>query len=253
MFHIWEYPHHNRNKGGTTSGRVGRVVAGGSVRGGTMLSMTTSGIKSAIKALEQDKKQMRFAGALALTRTAKRAAEVEKRMAKNQLDKPTPFTLRGFRFDKATKTTLQARVYIMPIQSQYLAWQVAGGRRKGRSSSGEALPVNVAVNKYGNIVGRGKGKIQKLINRPDTFVGTVRGIRGLWQRLYENKGGRFTGAGRSRKRNVESSGLRLLVRFVPSVQYQPRFEFYDVAERVFHAHFGKEFDKALSYARRTAR
>ena len=213
-----------------------------------MLSVITKGVKEVQRQIENDKKQMRFASALALTRTAKHVAEVEKRMAKKKLDEPTPFTLRGFRFGKATKRNLQSRVYIMPIQSQYLAWQIEGGRRPKRSRVGEALPVSVRLNKYGNIVGRGKGKIQKLIARPDTFVGTVRGVYGLWQRGHVSKRGKFSIAGKSRATNI-----KLLIRFVQSVQYEKKLPFYEVAERSFYRRFDREFDKAFAYAMRTAR
>lgn len=218
-----------------------------------MLSIVTRGVNEAIKAIENDKKQARFAAAVALTRTAKIAADAEKKEAAKDLDSPTPFTLRGFRFSKATKANLQSSVYIMPIQSQYLAWQIEGGRRQKRARVGEALPVNVAINKYGNIVGRGTGKLKKLISRPDTFIGTVRGVHGLWQRGGITNAGKFRAAGTSRKRNVQSKRLTLLVRFVPAVQYRPKFDFYATAERTFHKHFEKEFDKALTQARATAR
>ena len=213
-----------------------------------MISVVIKNFGEVSRQISKDAKQATFATAVALTRTAKAAVESEKEHARRQLDNPTPFTLRGFRFEKATKRNLSSRVYIMPIQAGYLYWQIKGGTRPGRSKSGEALPVNVALNKYGNIVGRGKGKIKRLMDRADTFVGTVRGVYGLWQRGNISKRGKFSAATRSR-----ASNIRLLVRFVPDVDYKKRFDFYGIGVRTVDRIFEQEFDKALAYALKTAR
>lgn len=216
--------------------------------------MVVNGVNAVLKEFENDKKQMRFAAAVALTRTAKAAAEEEKQEASRKLEEPTPFTLRGIRFDKATKQNLQARVYVMPIQAEYMHWQVEGGTRQKRAKSGEALPVNIAVNKYGNIVARGRGKLKALINRPDTFIGTVKGVYGLWQRGRSAKNGKFRAQGKVRSAGkTRATTVRLLVRLEPSVRYEPKFKFYDKAEQVFNRRFERELDKALADARRTAR
>ena len=205
-----------------------------------MLSIVTKGVKEVLKAIENDKKQTRFASALALTRTAKQAAAVEQKLAKNQIDRPTPFTLRGIRFEKATPKKLESRVYIQPIQSEYLYWQIEGGTRRKRSKVGEAWPVNIRLNKYGNIPARSKGKLQKLMDQPNTFIKTIRGVKGLWQRSNRTKTGKI-------------KPLKMLARFEPSIQYKPEFKFYEIAGRVFNKNFERQFDKALDYAMRTSR
>ena len=43
------------------------------------------------------RKQVPFAAALGLTNTAKKVMKVEQRMMVKQLDRPTPFTVRGIR------------------------------------------------------------------------------------------------------------------------------------------------------------
>ncbi len=220
-----------------------------------MLNLVQTGTKAAIKAIRQDGKQTRFAAALALTRTAKLGMEVERREAARDLKNPVPFTLRGFRFEKATKTNLESRVYIMPIQSQYLAWQIEGGRRSKRTAVGEALPVNIGINRYGNIIGRKGGKLAKLAARPDTFIGVINGVKGLWQRGNSTRSGKFRASGGTRRRKLKQAAERLvlLVRFEQAVQYRPRFDFYAVGQRVLDQHFETEFDKALEYARSTAK
>ncbi len=198
-----------------------------------MLSIAVKGLDDVKKAFKQDAKQHRYAASLALTRTARQAADDQKAQAEKELDRPTPFTKRGFRYRKATKAKLQSAVYIAPIQAEYLFWAVEGGRRPGRSKKGEALPVGIRMNKYGNIPGRWKGKIRKLINRPNTFVETINGVHGVWQR--------FKGR------------LKLLIRFHKSTKYDKQLKFYKTADKSFYRRYDREFDKALSQALRTAR
>ena len=204
-------------------------------------------VEEAMKGLARiNKKQIPFAAALGLTNTAKRLAEVEKRMMVKQLDRPTPFTIRGIRYQRANKADystgrLHSRVYIMDKQAEYLRLQIQGGTR---TPSGKALPVptkNLKLNKYGNIPG-GQGRIQKLLSRKNTFQGTINGIPGIWQRPAKGK----------RKRGgygtTGPTGLKLLVAYEPTAQYQPRFDFYGIAKRVVPKIVGKEMDRAIARA-----
>ena len=80
------------------------------------------------------KKQMPFAAALGLSMTAKKVAKVEQRMMVRQLDRPTPFTIKGVRWQGASKNDfktgrLRSRVYLMPTQAESLRYQIEGGTR----------------------------------------------------------------------------------------------------------------------------
>jgi hypothetical protein len=44
------------------------------------------------------------------------------------------------------------------------------------------------------------------------------------------------------------SGLKLLVSYEPTAQYQPRFDFYSIAKRVVPKIVGREMDKAIKRA-----
>ena len=94
-----------------------------------------SNVEQAMKGLRRlNKKQIPFAAALGLINTAKRLAEVERCMLVKQLDQPTPFTLRGKRFQRAIKGDyatgrLYSRVFIMNKQAEYLWLQIEGGTR----------------------------------------------------------------------------------------------------------------------------
>ena len=69
--------------------------------------MQISGKSDVDKALKSmrglQRKLMPFAAALGLTMTAKKVAKVEQRMMVRKLDRPTPFTIKGVRWERANK------------------------------------------------------------------------------------------------------------------------------------------------------
>jgi hypothetical protein len=149
-------------------------------------------VEQAMKGLQRlNKQQIPFTAALGLTNTAKELAEVEKRMMVKQLDRPTPFTLRGVRYQRANKADyatgrLHSRVYIMDKQAEYLRLQIEGGTRTPRGTVLTVPTKNLKLNKYGNIPG-GQGRIQKLLNRKNTFQRTINGVYGVWPEASEGQ------------------------------------------------------------------
>ena len=146
-----------------------------------------SDVDKALKGLSRlHKKQMPFAAALGLTNTAMKVAKVEQHMMVRQLDRPTPFTIKGIRWQGANKSDfktrrLHSRVYLMPKQAEYLRFQIEGG---ARTPKGKAIAVptsNVKLNRYGNLAG-GQGRIKRLLAKKNTFQGTIGGVSGIWQR-----------------------------------------------------------------------
>ena len=58
-----------------------------------------SDVDKALKSMRGfQRKQMPFAAALGLSMTAKKVAKVEQRMMVRELDRPTPFTIKGGRW-----------------------------------------------------------------------------------------------------------------------------------------------------------
>ena len=151
-----------------------------------------SDVEKALKGMSRlHKKQMPFAAALGLTMTAKKVAKVEQRMMVRELDRPTLFTIKGVRWQGASKNDfktgrLRSRVYLMPTQAEYLRFQIEGGTRtpKGRAI---AVPTsNVKLNRYGNLAG-GQGRIKRLLAKKNVFQGTIGGVAGIWQRPKRGK------------------------------------------------------------------
>jgi hypothetical protein len=211
-----------------------------------------SDVDKALKSMSRlHKKQMPFAAALGLSMTAKKVAKVEQRMMVRKLDRPTPFTVKGVRWERADKKDfatgrLHSRVYLMPTQAEYLRFQIEGGTR---TPKGQAIAVptsNVKLNRYGNLAG-GQGRIKRLLAKKNTFQGTINGVAGVWQRPKRGKRSRG-GSG-----TIGQSGLKLLVAYESSAQYQPRFDFYGIAQRSVRTSVGKEMDKAIARALRSAK
>jgi len=188
-----------------------------------------------------ERKQIPFAASQAINDVSEKATGQLRRGAEQHLDRPTPFTLRGFRVQRSNKHNLRAFVYIAPIQDAYLKYQVKGGTRTSRAI---AVPVEIKLNKYGNIPGKKSG----LARGAHQFIGTFNGVKGVYERGHFSKKGKFT---KSKKRR--STAIRLLVAFNKRVEYKPIFPFHKIATGVTRNTIEKAFQRRLAKALLTAR
>ena len=191
-------------------------------------------VKSNIKEITKftttvQKKQIPFATSVAINNTL---FDLKKEMAKQmdkKLDRPTPFTKRGFFINKAKKNLLVGVLLMKDIVANYMQYQIEGGTR----TTGKQIPVpykpNARLNKFGNIIGKKTG----LIKKNTQFIGNVSGTEGVYERTKD--------------------GLKLIIGFERSVNYRPRFPFYVIAEKFSDAVFDKKFTKAFDRALRSAR
>ena len=191
-------------------------------------------VKSNIKEITKftttvQKKQIPFATSVAINNTL---FDLKKEMAKQmdkKLDRPTPFTKRGFFINKAKKNLLVGVLLMKDIVANYMQYQIEGGTR----TTGKQIPVpykpNARLNKFGNIIGKRTG----LIKKNTQFIGNVSGTEGVYERTKD--------------------GLKLIIGFERSVNYKPRFPFYVIAEKFSNAVFDKKFTKAFDRALRSAR
>jgi len=190
-----------------------------------------SNIKQFSKQLRGFEDQIPFAASKALNKTAFEARGDTQEQLKKDIDRPTPFTLRGVRYRNSTKRRLIASVYFTPDRWRYLRYQVEGGRRRPQRFA-IAVPAGVRRNKYGNPA---RGSINRLLARPDTFSATIKGTPGIWQR-------------------TRSGGLKLLYHYQSSVTYTGgRFQFNRAVNRTVKRRFNHHFTIAMKQAIRTAR
>jgi hypothetical protein len=191
-------------------------------------------VKSNIKEITKfttnvQKKQIPFATSVAINNTL---FDLKKEMAKQmdkKLDRPTPFTKRGFFINKAKKNLLIGVLLMKDIVANYMQYQIEGGTR----STGKQIPVpykpNARLNKFGNIIGKRTG----LIKKSTQFIGNVNGTEGVYERTKQ--------------------GLKLIIGFERSVNYRPRFPFYVIAAKFSNAVFDRKFAKAFERALRSAK
>ncbi len=195
--------------------------------------------------------QLPFAVALGINDVAGQIKDAEAKGLERDLDRPTPFTKRGMFVSRATKRKLTGVVGFKPVQAEYLAKQVTGGRRRAPRKA-ILVPVNQRVNKYGNMP---KATVKRLLAKPDVFSGKVNGVGGIWQR--PKRGKRRTKAGGSGSGAVGTvgarKGLKLLIAYKSAVDYSPRLKFVPRAGTVARREIGPAIAKHLAAAVRTAR
>ena len=100
--------------------------------------------------LTGQQRQVAYATAVALTRTAVAIKEALPAELERVFDRPTPFTKRGIYLRAARRNSLTAEVGFMTRQASYLRLQVQGGTRQP-TARGIRLPGNVELNAFGNI------------------------------------------------------------------------------------------------------
>lgn len=188
-------------------------------------------IKQMTKRINGFADQIPFATSRALNNTAFEARGGTIERLKTDIDRPTPYTLKGVKYGKSNKRNLTASVFILPERWRYLFYQVHGGTRTPQNRA-IAVPAAVRLNEYGNMP---KGSIARLLARPDTFQATIGGRSGIWQR---NKRGK----------------LKLLFHYQPKVTYRGgRFKYELAVNEVVRKRFTYHFAKSVKQAIKTAR
>jgi hypothetical protein len=167
-----------------------------------------------------------FAIARALTMTAK-DAQVDVRE-----ELPRRFTIRnnwvpnGIRIKPATKTAPEA---IVGSLEPFMARQETGGRKKPRSSSRIAVPVNARRNKRA-IIPKGQ-RPGALKGKPKVFLVKTPSGAGILRRLGKKR-----------------YPVQILYWLKRGVQVKPRFGFQQTTGTTVRERFGPNFVEALSQA-----
>lgn len=179
------------------------------------------------------RRQLPIATARALTRLAQSGRDGVKERMRSVFDRPTPFTVnQGVTITSATKTNLESSVFVKDIQAGYLHLQEFGGVNQPKKTA-LVTPALIRLNQYGNIPNKAVGRLK---SKKDVFVGTVRGVGGIWQRPKRNSG----------------TGPVLLVRFEGAKPVKPHQFFYPAIDDVLRRRFNFLLAGALDEALRTA-
>lgn len=180
--------------------------------------------------------QIPFATALTLTRIAQDAQLEVRRELRSRFVLRNNWVSGGIRFSPARKdhlvSTVSSRDYFMVLQE-------TGGVKTARRSKDIAIPSGVRRNKREAITGANRPRA--LLAKKGTFVATISGLQGIWQRVG--------------KRTAKKTGrtLRLLYVFKPSAVIRPRFGFVDTVRKVVRDRFPRQWALAVAQAVRSAR
>lgn len=219
-------------------------------------------------ALRGQQKQVDFAIATALTKTAKQIQQAMPAELDKVFDRPSPFTKRGTYITTARRDSLVAEVGFRDIQAKYLKPQAEGGQYEP-GEAGIRLPGNIQLNTFGNIP---RGLIDKLKAAAENGD-----LSNTIARRLQVHGNRRKGAaplhlffGIPRGRGWEDAPLGIWRR-VPGVagapgklipvivfedtpaQYKRRLDMEDIATPIVAREFAKNLNEAVRRALATAR
>lgn len=219
------------------------------------------GFDKAINRITGIGKQVEYAAAVALTRTAKAVEARIPDALERDLDRPTPFTKRGTFVRAARKGSLEAIVGFKDRQAEYLRYQIEGGTRVPKNKA-LRLPSAIGLNEFGNLP---KGVIQQLISvaKKEARLGKVRSRRIKVSSKVEIFYGDPADVGGHRfppgiyKRVALSGGRHQLIPLIvfprQPAKYRKRFDFMKLASETIAAEWPRNFQQALSEAMSSAR
>ena len=192
-------------------------------------------IKSNVKEITKDlkreqKKQIPFATMIAINNTLFQLRKEMGKQTTKKLDRPTPFTQRGFLVEKASKKNLKGMLYIRDEVAKYLKYQIEGGIRTPKKKKIGVPTGKANLNKYGNVPGAKKGYIKKKSQK----ILTIKGMTGVFEEHKDRT-------------------LSLMVAFKDRVVYPAIFPFFKIGGKFIDSVFNKNFKKALDKALRTAK
>jgi len=220
-----------------------------------LVSVAYKGVDAAIAELERQQKQVKFALAVALTRSAGIAKDAVRAEMPKDLDRPTNFTLNSMYAVPARKNNLVAYVRIKDDgdrgapAAKWLTPQIEGVARKNKGSekrlrSKGYLPSNkyvapgkgVKLDRYGNITRR-------------TMTAIIQGLEsGTKYFLVGNPDNPVGIAQRMSRKNI-----KMVLAFVSRPNYKKRLDFYGVGYKAADQSVAVEFEKAYAKALATAR
>jgi hypothetical protein len=236
-----------------------------------------SNIQEGIKRLDDiGRRQVPFATAVALTKTAQAVKDDLKAEMGRVFHNPTPYTLNSLFMKPATKARPEAVVWLKDFSfkgipaTKYLAPQIYGGARNAKRSERMLQRMGLLpdgmywvpgqgarLNQYGNISG---GQITQILSAlgasPDQFQNrTSRSMqramaRGSLLHYFVARPGSHLRQGVWQR---TKRGVKPALMFVRSPQYQPRLDFFGVAEKTVNREFSAQFEKAFRFALSTQR
>ena len=216
--------------------------------------------------LSGQQRQVSYAAAVALTRTAAAIKAAMPAELDRVFDRPTSFTKRGIYLRAARRDSLTAEVGFMTRQASYLRIQTEGGTLQP-TARGIRLPGNIELNAFGNIP-RGLTDKLKAAAKDGTLGNAVMRRLGVAAKdrrkgaapisLFYGKpaGSRWDKAPIGIYRRVPGKPGKLIPVIVfedTPARYTKRLDLERFAKPIVDREFQAQFDRALRDALATAR
>ncbi len=244
-----------------------------------LIIRTSFDMREVQRAIGATDRMVPYAAATALTRTAQDVKKAEEATIRNVFDRPTPYTQRSVYLRPATKSRLQAVVWLKDGNrpQHYLVPDIIGGQRPMKRfeqrlrmtgymhADERAVPGTAAqLDSYGNI---SRGLIVRILSQLRTAV-----VQGDYSNASNSKRSRAKRAtvqyfvarndkprrgfkGKTyaqnlpngiweRRRFAWGSTVRPVMLFVQGARYSKRFPFDTVATKTINAYFRMHFEKA---------
>lgn len=196
------------------------------------------------------KKQIPFATMLALNDTAFALHKTYKAQTKQKFTKPTNYTQKAFRVNKAKKNNLIATVFVDKKREDYMKLQVDGGTRMPKNSAIVVASTknssHIAKFPSGNINKGAMNKIKK--DKSKYFFGVPKGNQGtdgIWERY-----------GRSSAGTTAGQRIRQVAKLTKQAKYKALYPFETIGNGVAFSRrngFDSNFARRLKFALKTAK
>lgn len=260
------------------------------VHSGCLMIKIQLDIDKAVQGVDEiARRQVPFAAALAMTRTGQQVKAALITEMQSSFDRPTPWTLNSLFLQKATKSRLEAQVWVKDFAfkgiapTKYLTPEIFGGQRgdkrferalasKGFASKGKKFVpgAGAKLDQYGNI---DRGQVVQALAALGAFgeqgykanmtdKGRARlakgnakkGVRGAAYFVGRPGGGKLPyGVWQRTSFGNMGSAVKPIMLAIDEPQYEQGFDFFGVSERVASGRLVDEFEKALRDAIQTAR
>lgn len=231
---------------------------------GLMTIRVTSNARDLARGLNDFiQRQVPFAIAQGINRTAQRVVDAERQNLADTLENPSPFTRSAVGLQRAKKGSPTAVVYMKDITASYLEPFETGGVHK-LASRALLNPKNIRLNQYGQLP---RCTLAALKNRPDVFIGAVKTasgetINGVWQRPTNTKrvtllNTRGKKLGKLNKLDATQNNgrgkLKLLIRFGDALPVKKQLNWGTRAKQIVDQWIDRDLAEALTDAMRTAK
>lgn len=210
-------------------------------------------LKDLSSQLRQLQKQIPFATAQAMTKVVRQIEAAQKTAFEQNLDNPTPFTVKSVGSVGARKNSLRAKVFVRDTAAGYLEPFEFGGAHK---LNGGALlnPKDIKLNKYGNLP---RNKLSQLKAKPNVFIGDVGGVNAVWQRkkpkIKKGKKRAKRSPNGTRRDKIKQPAPKLLIRFGDALPVKPTLGYMDRANTMVNALLPSALHQAIAEAISSAR